>query len=76
MLQELLAQIDGGLMLGSVGGVSTGAVLTGAAQVNESIKEQVRLKISERKHFPHKQMSESRGPSWAPGRGSAEVCGG
>lgn len=47
-------------MLGSVGGVSTGAVLTGAAQVNESIKEQVHLKISERKHFPHKQMKRKQ----------------
>lgn len=34
--------------------------LTGDVQVNESIKEQVHLKIPERKHSPHKQTGRNQ----------------
>lgn len=72
-------KIESELMLGSVGGVFMWDFLTGGVQVNESIKEQVHLKISKRKHFPHKQISKNQRSAmyklcFRPWRCSAEVC--
>lgn len=74
-------KIQSELMLGSVGGVFMWDFMTGGVQVNESIKEQVHLKISKRKHFPHKQISKKQRSAmykrcFGPWRRSAEVCAG
>lgn len=80
VLQELLAQNKVRSCWGVWEVFLCAVFLTGDVQVNESIKEQVHLKISERKHSHTNRPVRSKGPRCTNGfrrwRCSAEVDAG